>query len=49
MKPGWREYHDSIRERQFSVTDLVRSPRNLALFGSVCDSQPLHENTSIAH
>uniref|UniRef100_A0AC11E9J1 Secretagogin, EF-hand calcium binding protein n=1 Tax=Ovis aries TaxID=9940 RepID=A0AC11E9J1_SHEEP len=24
-KPGWQEYHDSIRERQFSVTDLVRS------------------------
>lgn len=24
-KPGWQEYHDSIRELQFSVTDLVWS------------------------
>ena len=24
-KPGWQEYHDSIRESQFSVTDLVWS------------------------
>lgn len=23
-KPGWQEYHDSIRESQFCVTDLVR-------------------------
>ena len=24
-KPGWQEYHDSIRESQFSLTDLVWS------------------------